>query len=125
MTEKLKRCPFCGGEAILEEDDGLYRVVCLLDNEDNVGFLEVSTCWMSDKEKVISKWNTRPVEDSKNERIKELEKRLDESIKLNYRNALASAEMNSRGANAALKALKEKDEQIRRLKEIIGKLNKP
>ena len=29
MTMELKACPFCGGEAEVEAEDGIYSVVCV------------------------------------------------------------------------------------------------
>jgi Lar family restriction alleviation protein len=66
MTE-LKRCPFCGGEPEL--------------NTDEVKYLRCSKCWtMQDYQPSVSAakklWNTRPIEDELNARIKELEEEL-------------------------------------------------
>jgi len=55
INENLKRCPFCGQEAmIMEEIDGeqtLYQVVC-------VGCLS-GTCYCSTKDEAIKRWNWR------------------------------------------------------------------
>lgn len=71
MTEKLKNCPFCGGEAeMLGEDDGMYQVVCPncsanIDNYD-------------DKKEVASeKWNKRKIEYTQAAEIKRLREALE------------------------------------------------
>ena len=65
MTENLKRCPFCGGEAKCIEFYGLYHVICC-------------NCYVAGKdcstrESAVSAWNTRPIENELTERIEELE----------------------------------------------------
>ena len=75
MTENLKRCPFCGGEAKCIEFYGLYHVICC-------------NCYVAGKdcstrESAVSAWNTRPIEDELHGRIEELEsenKRLREAL---------------------------------------------
>lgn len=57
MTE-LKKCPFCGSEAEIEEyTDGTYAVVCSC----NISECEVqpTTYWHYSKEKAIEAWNRR------------------------------------------------------------------
>lgn len=54
MTEQLKTCPFCGGEAKCIEFYGLYHVICC-------------NCHIAGKdcptrESAVSAWNTRPIE---------------------------------------------------------------
>jgi hypothetical protein len=57
MTE-LKRCPFCGGEKVSIQDvEFTDQVDC-----ENCGYITSP-----------SRWNTRPIEDELNARIKELE----------------------------------------------------
>ena len=55
MTEELKRCPFCGGEAKCIEFYGLYHVICC-------------NCHIAGKdcprrESAVSAWNTRKIEE--------------------------------------------------------------
>lgn len=51
---ELKKCPFCGGEAILEELE-------------EMSFIECKNCYVSmpgtDSEEAIESWNTRYKED--------------------------------------------------------------
>lgn len=54
MTE-LKPCPFCGGEAELYNDEGLWKVQC----ED----CEASTGQYYMPENAIAAWNTRHTDD--------------------------------------------------------------
>ena len=57
MTE-LKKCPFCGREAEIEEyTDGTYAVVC----SSKISECEVqpTTYWHYDREKAIEAWNRR------------------------------------------------------------------
>ena len=65
MTEELKRCPFCGGEAKCIEYYGLYHVVCC-------------DCYTTGRdcpsiETACKAWNSRPIENELTERIEELE----------------------------------------------------
>ena len=76
MTERLKRCPFCGEKAILEKDGCGFRVICSRDNEEYTGELVVCTEWYTKEEYAIENWNTRPAEDSLRKEIKELKKQL-------------------------------------------------
>jgi hypothetical protein len=59
MTE-LKRCPFCGSSALV-----IYK--------SNNEYVSCETCHAR---KWLSEWNTRPIEDELNSRIKELEEQL-------------------------------------------------
>ena len=76
MTE-LKHCPFCGGEAKCIEFYGLYHVICC---NCHIAGKDCST-----RESAVSAWNTRPIEDLKddeNARLREaLEVILDEAQK--------------------------------------------
>ena len=66
MTEQLKPCPFCGGEAVmLGEDDGMYQCVCRNCESVQGGFYDFP-------EEAAFAWNTRPLEDA-------LQKELDEA----------------------------------------------
>ena len=75
MTEELKRCSFCGGEAKCIEYYGLYHVVCC-------------DCYTTGRdcpsiETACKSWNARPIENELTERIEELEsenKRLREAL---------------------------------------------
>ena len=75
MTENLKRCPFCGGEAKCIEYYGLYHVVCC-------------DCYTTGRdcpsiETACKAWNSRPIENELTERIWKLEsenKRLREAL---------------------------------------------
>ena len=75
MTENLKRCPFCGGEAKCIEYYGLYHVVCC-------------DCYTTGRdctsiETACKAWNSRPIENELNEKIEKLEaenKRLREAL---------------------------------------------
>ena len=65
MTENLKRCPFCGGEAKCIEYYGLYHVVCC-------------DCYTTGRdcpsiETACKAWNSIPIENELTERIEELE----------------------------------------------------
>ena len=65
MTENLKRCPFCGGEAKCIEYYGLYHVVCC-------------DCYTTGRdcpsiETACKAWNSRPIENELTGRIEELE----------------------------------------------------
>ena len=77
MTENLKRCPFCGGEAKCIEYYGLYHVVCC-------------DCYTTGRdcpsiETACKSWNSRPIENELTERIGKLErenKRLREALEV-------------------------------------------
>ena len=66
MTENLKRCPFCGGEAKCIEFYGLYHVICC-------------DCHIAGKdcprrESAVSAWNARQIEnelEAENARLRE------------------------------------------------------
>jgi Lar family restriction alleviation protein len=64
--DKLKVCPFCGSEAIIEEDKkGLICVVSC-----NTCCAEGQVC--QTKDEAIRMWNTRPIEDKLVEALKEM-----------------------------------------------------
>ena len=54
MTEQIKPCPFCGGEAKCIEFYGLYHVICC---NCHIAGKDCST-----RESSVSAWNTRPIE---------------------------------------------------------------
>ena len=64
MTEQLKPCPFCGGEAKCIEFYGMYHVICC---DCYIAGRDTST-----RDKAIESWNSRPIED-------DLQKELDEA----------------------------------------------
>ena len=86
MTDKeLKPCPFCGSKAkLIQRPNGLFEIGCFdmmcqawkctdIECEDcNSGYDNEDDC--------IKLWNTRPIEDSKDERIKELEEKIKELL---------------------------------------------
>ena len=77
MTEELKRCPFCGGEAKCIEYYGLYHVVCC-------------DCYTTGRdcpsiETACKAWNSRPIENELHKKIEKLErenKRLREALEV-------------------------------------------
>ena len=72
MSEILKPCPFCGGEAFYIKIMGNYEkpheIYCSKCNG-------AITEGRSEKQ-VVTNWNTRPIEDALNKRIAELEAEL-------------------------------------------------
>lgn len=70
MTENLKCCPFCGGEAKCIEFYGMYHVICC---DCHIAGHDAST-----REKAIEAWNTRRIEDAKDEEIKRIREALNE-----------------------------------------------
>lgn len=70
MTDILKPCPFCGNKEIIDdEDEGITCPNCgsyidRISVEDDVSLVDV--------------WNTRPIEDKKDEEIKHLRESLEE-----------------------------------------------
>ena len=81
MSE-LKKCPFCGSEAItttfIDPDDFDYMPIEVNDCDAEVT-CENERCingwWLTQKE-----WNTRPIEDALNARIAELESLVEQLI---------------------------------------------
>ena len=69
MTEKLKTCPFCGGEAKCIEFYGLYHVICC---NCHIAGKDCST-----RESAVSAWNNRPIEDARAAEIKRLREALE------------------------------------------------
>lgn len=57
MTDKLKPCPFCGGEVKLQSDDYACQVIC--DNDD---CLVAPFEDFGDNEEAIKAWNTRAID---------------------------------------------------------------
>lgn len=85
MTKtKLKPCPFCGGEAtLIYADDKTWQVVC-----DSCGSCSdyYDEEWDPDNppegNEAASAWNSRPIEDKKDEEIKRIQRALEEINKL-------------------------------------------
>ena len=109
MTENLKRCPFCGGEAKCIEYYGLYHVVCC-------------DCYTTGRdcpsiETACKSWNSRPIENELNEKIEKLEAentRLREALEFyantdvyDYHDKYESTAIQNEGGQKALEALKE------------------
>lgn len=72
---KIKHCPCCGAEAYLAEEDDGFRVYCLC------GF---RTDVFKSKDKAVSVWNARQIEDELHGKIGKLEAenaRLREALK--------------------------------------------
>lgn len=68
MTEKLKPCPFCEEEAMVEKlnlgKEGLFRVICPQ--------CLTATNLREEEKNAVAEWNSRPIED-------DLQKKLDEA----------------------------------------------
>lgn len=69
--DKLRSCPFCGGEARIYYDDGCSKVDCC--NEECS-----ANCWVSTQEEAITAWNRRAYasRDAEIERLTELTQHL-------------------------------------------------
>lgn len=66
MTEKLKKCPFCGGQATLVENFDDVWVRC-----ENCGAI---TDFFRTAKEAVTAWNTRQIEnklESENKRLRE------------------------------------------------------
>ena len=61
MTDTLKPCPFCGGEAKCIEFYGLYHVICC---DCHIAGQDCST-----RENAVSAWNTRQIEEDSDKKI--------------------------------------------------------
>ena len=109
MTENLKRCPFCGGEAKCIEYYGLYHVVCC-------------DCYTTGRdcpsiETACKAWNSRPIENELHKKIEKLEsenKRLREALEFyantdvyEYYDKYESTAIQNEGGQKAREALKE------------------
>lgn len=79
MTEKLKRCPFCGSEAEFNSDEFSEGVCCK-----SCGATIHNGVYGEEGRKFASAdWNSRPIENELNEKIEKLErenKRLREAL---------------------------------------------
>lgn len=69
MSEDLKPCPFCGGEARLVKRDGASLVYCTK-CERGTGLCRGDAA--------VTMWNTRPAEDEKDKEIERLKAALNE-----------------------------------------------
>ena len=109
MTEELKRCPFCGGEAKCIEFYGLYHVICC-------------NCHIAGKdcpsiETACKAWNSRPIENELHKKIEKLEAentRLREALEFyantdvyEYYDKYESTAIQNEGGQKAREALKE------------------
>ena len=109
MTEELKRCPFCGGEAKCIEYYGLYHVVCC-------------DCYTTGRdcpsiETACKAWNSRPIENELHKKIEKLEAentRLREALEFyantdvyEYYDKYESTAIQNEGGQKAREALKE------------------
>ena len=109
MTEELKRCPFCGGEAKCIEYYGLYHVVCC-------------DCYTTGRdcpsiETACKAWNSRPIENELHKKIEKLERentRLREALEFyantdvyEYYDKYESTAIQNEGGQKAREALKE------------------
>lgn len=120
MTENLKRCPFCGSEAeIIGYDNGTYRCVCL-------NCVCAQDMFFDSPEESAEEWNARPIEDKLHEEINNLEaentclqRKLNESIDDNYKNAWKIQQQAERGAKFAQK----ENTRLREALELIAKSN--
>ena len=112
MTENLKRCPFCGGEAKCIEYYGLYHVVCC-------------DCYTTGRdcpsiETACKAWNSRPIENELHKKIEKLEAentRLREALEFyantdvyEYYDKYESTAVQHDGGEWARKVLKEIEE---------------
>ena len=102
MTEELKRCPFCGGEAKCIEFYGLYHVICC-------------DCHIAGKdcprrESAVSAWNKRPIEELKDDENKRLREALEfyaNTDVYEYYDKYESTAIQNEGGQKAREALKE------------------
>lgn len=70
MTEKLKRCPFCGGEAEFNSDEFGEGVCC----EYCGASLSNGVYGEKGRKLASADWNTRPIENELHEKIEKLER---------------------------------------------------
>ena len=55
LIKALSPCPFCGSKAKLREDSGAYMIGC----SDVCCGVHPDTGWRTDKDKIITAWNSR------------------------------------------------------------------
>ena len=70
MTENLKRCPFCGGEAEIIDDAMGTISRCLRCGAENGNGVYGDV----GHKLAVKDWNTRPIENELNEKIEKLER---------------------------------------------------
>ena len=116
MTENLKRCPFCGSEAEFNSDEFGEGVCCK-----SCGATLHNGVYGEEGRKLASAdWNVRPIEDELHEEIENseaenarLQRKLNESIDDNHKNAWKIQQQAERGAKFAQK-------ENARLREALG-----
>ena len=78
MTEKLKKCPFCGGEAKIVRVMNDYPNYVIQCNE-----CRLTTKWYADKKELIKYWNTRAADENPALTIEELKQMNREPVWIN------------------------------------------
>ena len=118
MTEKLKRCPFCGGTANIAKGQIEFWAYC--------PHCGVQTELYETENEVVDAWNARPIENELTGKTGKLEaentrlqRKLNESIDDNYKNALKIQQQAERGAKFAQK----ENTRLREALELIAKSN--
>ena len=122
MTEILKRCPFCGNEAEFNSDEFGEGVCCK-----SCGATMHNGVYGEYGRKLASAdWNARPIEDELHGKIEKLEeentrlqRKLNESIDDNYKNAWKIQQQAFRGMKYAQK----ENKRLREALELIAKSN--
>ena len=126
MTENLKRCPFCGSEAEFKSDEFGEGVCCK-----SCGATMRNGVYGEEGRKLASAdWNARPIEDKLHEEIGKLEaenmrlqRKLNESIDDNYKNAWKIQQQAFRGMKYAQKENKRLREALESIKEMSSYLS--
>ena len=122
MTENLKRCPFCGSEAEFKSDEFGEGVCCK-----SCGATMHNGVYGEEGRKLASaEWNSRLIENELTGKIGKLEaenmrlqRKLNESIDDNYKNAWKIQQQAERGAKFAQK----ENMRLREALELIAKSN--
>ena len=117
-NEELKRCPFCGGTANIAKGRIEFWAYC-----PHCG-AQIELC--ETKQEAVKAWNTRTIENELVEKIgkleaenKRLQRKLNESIDDNYKNAWKIQQQAERGAKFAQK----ENTRLRESLELIAKSN--
>lgn len=111
MTEILKRCPFCGNEAEFNSDEFGEGVCCK-----SCGAAMRNGVYGECGRKLASAdWNARPIENELEAEIALLQRKLNESIEDNYKNAWKIQQQAERGAKIAQK----ENKRLREALEVI------